>query len=107
LENSGFFEVDTFNDVESALSIFIPGVYDLALLDIRMPEMDGFQLCRKLEEIDKKLKVCFLTATDLAYYHEKDSDIINDLGMDCFITKPIDNEEMVSRLKTMVSRKRQ
>jgi DNA-binding response OmpR family regulator len=107
LEDSGFFEVDTFNDVKSALSIFIPGVYDLALLDIRMPEMDGFQLWRKLREIDKKLKVCFLTATDLAHYHEKDSDIINDLGMDCFITKPIDNEEMVNRLKIMVSQKRQ
>ena len=59
LEETGLFQVDTFNDTESALSIFKPGLYDLALLDIRMPEMNGFQLCRKLREIDNRPKYVF------------------------------------------------
>ena len=62
LEDNGFF-VDTFNNPALALSTFKPGLYGLALLDIRMPEMNGFQLCRKLREIDKKLKICFLTVS--------------------------------------------
>ena len=62
LEESGFFEVDPFVDAASALSVFSPDVYDLALLDIKMPGMNGFELCKKLREIDKKIKICFLTA---------------------------------------------
>ena len=53
LQENGGFEVDTFNDAESALLGFKPGYYDLAILDIRMPGTNGFQLCRKLREIDK------------------------------------------------------
>ncbi len=60
LEESGFFQVDAFNDAESAIFKFRSGVYDLALLDIRMPKMDGFQLYRKLMEIDNKIKICLL-----------------------------------------------
>ena len=95
LEDSGFFQVDTFNDAELALSVFRPGLYDLAVLDIRMPEMNGFQLCRKLRSIDYKIKMCFLTAADLGDYRKKDSDIINNLGTDCFVSKPVDNEDFV------------
>jgi DNA-binding response OmpR family regulator len=46
-----------------------------------MPEMNGFQLCRKLKDVDNKLKICFLTAAELLYYQETDSDIIDDLGI--------------------------
>jgi DNA-binding response OmpR family regulator len=102
LEESGFFQVDAFNDTESAISKFRSGVYDLALLDIRMPKMDGFQLYRKLMEIDNKIKICFLTATDVGYYRETNSDVINDLGTDCFVTKPVSNEDIISRLKAML-----
>ena len=103
LEDSGFFQVDTFNDAEAALCIFRPGLYDLALLDIRMPEMNGFQLCRKLRSVDYKIKICFLTATDLHYYTETDSDIINDLGTDYFVYKPVSNEDIIGRLKLILS----
>jgi DNA-binding response OmpR family regulator len=100
---SGFFQVDTFNDAELSLCIFRPGLYDLALLDVSMPEMNGFQLCRKLRSIDYKIKICFLTATNLHYYTETDSDIINDLGTDCFVSKPVSNEDIIGRLKSMLS----
>ena len=103
LEETGIFRVDTYNDSKSALSIFRPGLYDLALLDIRLPEMNGFQLCRKLREKDNRLKICFLTATELLYYRETDSDVINDLGTDCFVSKPVNTSELVLRLKTILS----
>jgi two-component system response regulator ChvI len=68
LEENGDFQVDTFNDAESALFAFKPGHYDLAILDIKMPGMNGFQLCRRLREIDEKIKISFLTATELTYF---------------------------------------
>src|ERR687897_1361657 len=104
LEESGFFQVEAFYDSALDLSRFKAGVYDLALLDIRMPEMNGFELCRKLREIDNKLKTCFLTATELAYFRETDSDVINDLGRDCFITKPVDNKDIKDKVKAILSK---
>ena len=103
LEDSGFFKVDTFNNAKSALSIFKPGVYDLALLDIKMPMLDGFELCRRIKNIDNKIKICFLTAADLSDYGVRNSDIINDLGTDCFINKPVKSEDITERLKIMLS----
>ena len=103
LEDNGLFLVDTFNNAESALSMFRPNFYDLALLDIMMPEMNGFQLCRKLREIDKKIRICFLTATELLYYRNTESDIIDDLGTDCFVPKPVNTIDLVNRLKVILS----
>ena len=103
LEDTDLFLVDTFNNAETALSIFRPNFYDLALLDIRMPEMNGFQLCRKLREIDKKIKICFLTATELLYYKDTDSDVINDLGTNCFVPKPVNTTDLVNRLNVILS----
>ena len=70
--------------------------------DIRMPEMNGFQLCRKLREIDKKIKLCFLTAAELLYYRDTESDIINELGSDCFVAKPVDTIVLINRLKIIL-----
>jgi DNA-binding response OmpR family regulator len=105
LEESGLFQVDTFHDSVSALSRFKAGTYDLALLDIRMPEMDGFELYRKLREIDIKLKVCFLTAADLTYYSKTESDVTDELGNLRFVAKPVDNIDLINRLKVILSQK--
>ena len=75
----------------------------MALLDIKMPGMNGFELCKKLREIDKKIKICFMTAADLGYYRETDPDVIIDLGIDCFITKPVNNKDITERLKLLLS----
>jgi two-component system response regulator ChvI len=104
LEVSGFFQVDTFYDSVLALSRFKAGAYDLALLDIRMPKMDGFELYRKLKEIDNKLRVCFLTAAELGHYRETDSDVMNELGKDYFVAKPVDNMDLINRLKVILSK---
>jgi DNA-binding response OmpR family regulator len=103
LEENGFFQVDTFNDADSALVTFKPEVYDLALLDIRMPGTSGFQLWRKLREMDKKLKICFLTATKSNYSGDLDSDVINDIGTDCFLAKPVNTIDLMNRLNVLLS----
>ena len=61
LEDNGFI-VDVFTDPLSALSNYKPGHYDLLLLDIRMPSMNGFELYQKIKDIDDKAQVCFITA---------------------------------------------
>jgi DNA-binding response OmpR family regulator len=103
LEENELFQVDTFHDAESALAKFRPENYDLAVLDIRMPKIDGFQLYRGLRKIDKNLKICFLTATELLYYRETDSDVIDELGIDCFISKPVNNKDIIYKLESILS----
>jgi DNA-binding response OmpR family regulator len=63
------FEVETFNDHRNALSNFQTDYYDLIIPDIKMPNMDGFELYAEIRKRDKKVKVCFLTASEL-YYKE-------------------------------------
>ena len=65
LEEYSQFEVDTFTDPIQALSRFKVNTYDLLVIDIRLPNMDGFELYDKLKEIDNKVKVCFMTAYDI------------------------------------------
>jgi DNA-binding response OmpR family regulator len=66
LEYHGFI-VDTINDPQRALSDYRLGYYDLVILDINMPEMDGFQLYDGIKKKDEKAKICFLTASELYY----------------------------------------
>jgi DNA-binding response OmpR family regulator len=61
LEQSGF-SLDVFNDPLSALSNFKADYYDLILLDIKMPQMNGYELYREIKKKDDKIKVCFVTA---------------------------------------------
>ncbi len=64
LEDNGFV-VDAFNDPLLALSSFKQGVYALALLDIKMPKMSGFELSGEIRKIDDKVKITFMTAFDI------------------------------------------
>jgi DNA-binding response OmpR family regulator len=105
LEESEFLQVEAFYDPVLALSRFKAGAYDLAILDIKMPGIDGFELYRKLRKTDNKLKICFLTAAELGHYRETDSDIIDELGKDYFVTKPVETTDLINRLKVMLSQK--
>jgi DNA-binding response OmpR family regulator len=96
LEDNGF-KVDTFNDPEEALSNFKTGTYDLLLLDVRMPKMNGFELYEELERIDDKVKVCFITAFEV--YYQSLREVFPDIKIDCFIKKPIDTEELVKKVR--------
>jgi CheY-like chemotaxis protein len=64
LEDGGF-KVYTYNDPLDALLNFKPSFYDLMLIDINMPNMNGFELCTKILEIDLNVKICFITAGDI------------------------------------------
>jgi DNA-binding response OmpR family regulator len=64
LERAGF-AVDGYADPQKALANFQPGHYSLALLDIRMPGISGFQLAKELRKIDPKIAVSYLTALDI------------------------------------------
>lgn len=70
LEDTGLFAVDSFTNPISALSSFKSNTYDLAILDIKMPKMNGYELYEKIKNIDHKIKVCFLTAFGEGHYEE-------------------------------------
>ena len=97
-ESSKEFELDVFNDPELALSNFKAGWYDLLLLDILMPKMNGFELYQQLKNIDDKVKVCFITAYEI--YYRALRDLFPTIEVDCFIAKPIGKKELVSRIKS-------
>jgi DNA-binding response OmpR family regulator len=102
LEYHGF-KVDAFNDPQEALAKFEPGLYDLVILDIKMPKMDGFELYHEIKKKDSNAKVCFLTASEL-YYEEFRKKEYYALDRDMFIRKPIENEELVKEINKMIER---
>ncbi|MDQ6667925.1 MAG: response regulator [Thermoproteota archaeon] len=96
LEQNGF-AVDVFNDSLMALLNFEPGIYDLLLFDIKMPEMNGFELYREIEKIDNKARVCFVTS--FVAYYESLREIFPRVKACCFIKKPIQIDNLVTRIK--------
>ncbi|HZA70941.1 MAG TPA: response regulator [Nitrososphaeraceae archaeon] len=101
LEYHGF-KVDTFNDPQDALLSYKPGRYDLAILDIKMPKMDGFELYDEIKKKDHKAKVCFLTASEL-YYEQFRKGAYNAIDKCLFIRKPIENEELLREVNKIIS----
>jgi DNA-binding response OmpR family regulator len=101
LEYYGF-KVDTFTDPQEALSNYKPGYYDLVILDIMMPKMDGFQLYDEIKKKDHKAKVCFLTASEL-YYKEFRKREYNAIDKTLFIQKPIQNEELLKEVNRRIN----
>jgi DNA-binding response OmpR family regulator len=101
LEENGF-KVDSFTDPLLALQNFKEqdGMYDIIILDIKMPKMNGFELYRQIKKIDDKVKVCFLTASEM--YYDAYEDIFNTLDVKCFIQKPIENKELIDRLNKIM-----
>jgi CheY-like chemotaxis protein len=100
LEDAGF-NVYTFTDSLQALSNFKPNFYDLVILDIKMPNMDGFELCKKINEIDNKTKVCFLTASEMYYETFRKRDHCK-TDKNLFLRKPIENDELVKKINKII-----
>jgi two-component system, OmpR family, response regulator ChvI len=97
LEQNGFL-VDPFNDPVQALSSFRAGQYDLLLLDIKMPKMNGFELYREIQKIDDKVKVCFITA--FVTYYQSLREIFDMRDIHCIIKKPIEMSNLIQRIMT-------
>jgi len=97
LEFKGF-EVDAYNDPTVALAEFKSNYYDVALIDIKMPHLDGFDLYKKIKEFDNNLRIYFLTASEAYYqqYREKDYE---KLDRDLFIQKPIEFEDLIKKIR--------
>jgi DNA-binding response OmpR family regulator len=102
LEYHGF-KVDSFNDPQEALTKYKPGLYDLVILDIKMPKMGGFELYNEIKKKDNNANVCFLTASEL-YYEEFRKKEVCVLDRNLFIRKPIENEELVKKITKMIKK---
>src|SRR5262249_1898267 len=103
LEIQGF-QVDAFTDPVYALAQFKAGFYQLLILDIKMPEMNGFELYTEIKKKDNTIKVFFLTA--LSEMHDYDAfkkEVYPKEGERYFIAKPIENEEILTRIKTVIA----
>jgi two-component system, OmpR family, response regulator ChvI len=98
LEDNGF-KVDAFDNPSKALSNFKAGFYDLLLLDIKMPKMNGFEAYQQMKKIDKKVKVCFITASEMHYYGEIRKEKFPILGVKRLIRKPVRIDDLVKDLR--------
>ena len=101
LELHGF-EVDSYNDPVKALSNFKPNIYNLVILDVKMPKMDGFTLYSEIKKRDKNINICFLTASELYYEQFRKEEFYN-MDENLFIQKPIENQELIKRIKDILN----
>ena len=99
LEIKGF-EVDLGKNGKEGLRLFQRFAYDLCLLDVMMPEMDGFELAAEIKLISPEMPLLFLTAKSLKI------DVLKgfNIGADDYIIKPVDEEELVARIKAVLKR---
>ena len=95
------FEVDAYNDSAIALSKFKPDYYDLLLIDVKMPKIDGFELYEKIKEIDNKVLVWFITAYETYYRAIKEaSSTSKEMISVPVIEKPIEIDKLVKQIKS-------
>ncbi len=99
LESEGF-EIKLCKDGEVALKAFQSSSYDLCLLDVMMPKMDGFSLAKTIRTKDKKIPILFITAKSL----REDKLKGYGLGADDYITKPFNEEELLWKIKAIIRR---
>lgn len=99
LETEGYI-VKLCKDGEIALKAFQNQSFDICLLDVMMPNMDGFTLAREIKIKAKNIPIIFITAKSL----KEDKLIGYDLGADDYITKPFDEEELLWKIKAVIRR---
>jgi DNA-binding response OmpR family regulator len=106
LEDNGF-KVESFNDPLLALNNYKVNFYDLIILDIKMPKIDGFELYIKIREKDPKVKICFLTAitTFKEDFRKNRLALGNTIKEDYFIHKPIKTEDLIIKLTSIMNLK--
>ena len=102
LEQNGFM-VDSFDNPVLALNDFKAGLYDLVLLDIKMPEMDGFKLYEEMRKVDNTFKVCFLTASEMFYEEYRRAYYSTMHERYPIIQKPVKNEELIKQIDKIIA----
>ena len=104
-DNKSLFKVDCLNNPFSALQSFKNGLYDLIIIGVLMPGMNGFELSKELRRIDKNVKICFLTAGEIPNNFRGYSQLRTAGGLgeekhnDKFITLPIQNKDLLEQLE--------
>ena len=105
-QESGF-EVVSFIDPLLALEHFRPHYYDLLILDIKMPKMNGFELYRQIRKKDNGVKVCFLTALgDLRDYEQYKKEAYPKPNERHYVAKPISNDELLTKVNETLTNNR-
>ncbi|MGC1133327.1 MAG: response regulator [Nitrososphaeraceae archaeon] len=90
-------QVDCYDNPVTALTEFTPDFYDLLLIDINMPAMDGFELCQKLLQKDINVRVCFMTSGEINMEAVREVHPLKSIG--CFIKKPITTDALARRIR--------
>ena len=91
------FEVESSGDPAQVAASYRPGSYDLVLLDIRMPGMNGFELYRKIRARDSQVRVCFITAFEI--YFDEFRRVFPKLRVSCFVRKPVTLSKLAQALR--------
>ncbi len=103
LEKNGF-TADCFTDPVTALKNFKPGLYDLIILDIKMPRISGFELYTKFKSGEANLKALFLTALrELDDYEGLKKNVFPKMGERHFIQKPISDNELLEHVYSIMN----
>ena len=102
LENYGF-DIDCFTDSATALEKFKPNLYDLIILDIRMAEINGFELYDELKSRDSNINTLFITAlSSVEPYNTRNSKVYPLRGVRHFMKKPVSSEELLGQVYSMM-----
>jgi DNA-binding response OmpR family regulator len=98
------FAVDIYENPLVALYNFRPHYYDLVILDIKMPEMNGFELYSEMLKIDSQVKVCFVTAGEMYNdnVRKNEEEQYCELDTERFIQKPISNGDLIRRINRIM-----
>jgi DNA-binding response OmpR family regulator len=103
LKNYGF-EIDYFTDPAVALEKFKPNIYDLTILDIRMPKINGFELYDQLKSRDSNIKTLFITGlSSVESYNTQNSKVYPLKGQRHFMVKPVSNKELLEHVYAMIN----
>jgi DNA-binding response OmpR family regulator len=97
LESDPTIQAYSFDNPVTALVEFKPNFYDLLLIDVNMPLLDGFQLAQNLVRRDLNIRVCFMTSGEINMAAAREVHPLKSIG--CFIKKPITTEQLIKRIK--------
>ena len=102
LESHGF-EVDCFTDSAMVLEKFKPNVYDLIILDIKMPDPNGFKLYDQIKSRDSNIKTLFITALNsVEPYSIENKKVYPIKGQRHYVKKPLDMDELLEQVYSLL-----
>jgi two-component system, OmpR family, response regulator ChvI len=103
LEYRGY-AIEAYTDPQKALENYKVGEYDLCIIDIRMPKMNGFQLYVEIKKLDRSVRICFCTAFE-AEYRQEFHKAFPELDERSFIPKPATLTQLVARIDQELQKK--